>query len=602
MGQIFCQEIYEGVWLWAPETEEERKAAPKFSVDVARKMFIDNFIFFETACVIKTEGDKRKGEAAKIDRPTATDMQVIAGAAAWYNKWLMVIKHRQAKMSTFFVLTTLLRDCMYIAGYQGVLIANSEDTVGQLFDRLIMAYDHLAPECKVPCSQDGKSKSVKYIHFMHGGNITIMTAGGKSIGAGWSVDRAVISEMGEMPLDQQFRLLESFIPAVAKRHSSRVVIETTPGLAGSDLERLWLDTLEGGYEAQFVPCFLRWVDDHTCSDEPYAGFENSLTDDERAMMGKTDGLQLGHLMFMRRLLKSGMPGIASFKAKYPFDEYDGWRGADDPIVDPELIHLQLKNAKQDSDFPINSRSVRIVEPRAHGHGYWIFCDSNKPGAEGDPSALTVVDKVTSRIVAFWDGREEPDIFAYRVVTLGLEYGGRDCILVFEGNSGEAFTAAKMILANLEVKSAPRLYVGRNGRGWWASDKSLARAHGRLMKIMRDEEFFIPFKSGLHQLLHYDGQKKKRMRNSVGQVHHFDVARTLVMAADLIVENYGRTYKMDDDLTIIDADDDVQVFEQNDYSINGMNKIFGINSFRRLRRQGNSVRGSATLSLGVGRNK
>lgn len=602
MGKVFCSEIYEGVELWSPETAEERKAAPKFSIEVARRMFVDNFIFFETACIIKTEGDKAKGIPAKLDLPVATEMQVVAGAAAWFNKWLIVIKHRQAKMSTFFVLTTLLRDCMYIAGYQGILIANSEDTVAQLFDRLIMAYDHLAPECKVPCSQDGKSKSVKYIHFMHGGSITIMTAGGKSIGAGWSVDRAVISEMGEMPIDQQFKLLESFIPAVAKRHHSRVIIETTPGLAGSDLEKLWLDTLEGGYDAQFNPCFLRWIDDHTCIDEVYAGAGNSLSDDDRAMLNKHDGLTIGHLLFMRRLLKSGMPGVASFRAKYPFDPYDGWRGADDPIVDPELIHAQLKLAHQDAEFPVNSRGVRIVSKYVPNHGYWILCDSNKPGAEGDPSALTIVDRMTGQIAAFWDGREEPDMFAFRVVSMGLEYGGRDCILVFEGNSGEAFTAAKMILRNMDVKIAPRLYTGKNGRGWWASDQSLSRAHGRLMKLMRDEEFSIPFKSGLHQLLHYDGQKKKRMRNSMGKLHHFDVARTLVMAADLIVEGYGRNYETHDGVTIIDADDDAFQSGEEDYSINGMNKLFGLDSFRRLRKPGNSVRGSATLSLGVGRRK
>jgi hypothetical protein len=42
---------------------------------------------------------------------------------------------------------------------------------------------------------------------------------------------------------------------------------------------------------------------------------------------------------------------------------------------------------------------------------------------------------------------------------------------------------------------------------------------------------------LHQLLNYDGSRKKRVRGEDGTVHHFDRARTAVMAADILARRH-----------------------------------------------------------------
>ena len=52
-------------------------------------------------------------------------------------------------------------------------------------------------------------------------------------------------------------------------------------------------------------------------------------------------------------------------------------------------------------------------------------------------------------------------------------------------------------------------------------------------MLRQEDLHIRSRGMLHQLLNYDGTRKKRVRGEDGTIHHFDRARTAVMAADIL---------------------------------------------------------------------
>jgi hypothetical protein len=52
-------------------------------------------------------------------------------------------------------------------------------------------------------------------------------------------------------------------------------------------------------------------------------------------------------------------------------------------------------------------------------------------------------------------------------------------------------------------------------------------------MLRDRELELKSKTLLHQLINYDGDRTKRSGNSDGTTHHFDLARTAVMAADIL---------------------------------------------------------------------
>lgn len=485
-------------------------------------MLQDPFIFFSTQCKIKAED-------GQIITPRPTEMQVQAGWEAWFNRWSIIIKHRQAKMSTFFVLSMLLPDCMYIDGYQGLLIANKDDTTEQLFERLLYAYDNLPPEFKVPCSTDGKSKSIKYIRFIHGGGVTIMTAGGPSPASGWSPDRVVVSEAGEMPERHQSTLFRSLVPAINKRKHARFVVETTPGAAGSRIWNLWEEDLAGrSFFTGHV--FLKWTEDPTCVSEVPTNF--CLTSEEEEYKRKHPEMTDGHVMFRRLTMASGFNNRSlEFDSKYPPSEIEGWLSSQNSILDAELIGQKLKLAEPDTKFRVDPELGHyIIRNPVAGKSYLLCADSNKPGKEGDPSAFTIWDKSSGHLVAYFQQREEPDLFAERCIEAAGKYN--NAMIAFEANSAEAFVAARMILSHTPGHK-PSLYLGQRGSGWYASSKSLPRAHGKLLMMLRDDALVIPAKSILLQLLNYSGDKKKRVAGEDGEMHHFDLARTVAIAADLL---------------------------------------------------------------------
>ena len=67
----------------------------------------------------------------------------------------------------------------------------------------------------------------------------------------------------------------------------------------------------------------------------------------------------------------------------------------------------------------------------------------------------------------------------------------------------------------------------------ATNKRLQESEARLVQMLRQEDLSIRSRGMLHQLLNYDGTRKKRIRGEDGTIHHFDRARTAVMAADIL---------------------------------------------------------------------
>ena len=72
----------------------------------------------------------REDESTGYMEPTHTQRKLLK--AYDENRWLMVNKFRQAKITTVSVML-LLRDCMYLSGVKGLLIAERQDTAEDIF-------------------------------------------------------------------------------------------------------------------------------------------------------------------------------------------------------------------------------------------------------------------------------------------------------------------------------------------------------------------------------------------------------------------------------------------------------------------------------------
>ena len=455
----------------------------------------------------------REDESMGYMNPTSTQQLLLDHASK--NRWVLVNKFRQAKITTVSVML-LLRDCMYLNGVKGLLIAERQDTAEDIFERILFSYHRMPADVRMPLAQ-GRKAGTTQIHFCHGGGIKILTAGGRSPAIGRSIDRLVITEFGEAQWQRKAAI--NIFPTLNKRPNARVILESTPGRAGSHHETMWRSSLEG--RGRFRPLFLKWWHDESCRVDA-TGFAPS--EEEKAYHARHPGMSLEHLAFRRLALETEFVGDPRlFSSKYPSDPYDGWLGSSAPVMPSEILKPLLAGALNDP--PMAPSGCREIEPPTEGSKYIITADPAGFGGSGDKSALTVFDALERKEVAFWEDREPPDRFARRLVGVQARYNG--ALLAVESNA----TACIAILKDNGCKKL--LWTNRNHPGWYATSKRIQEAEARLVQMLRQKDIELRSRGLLHQLLNYDGTHKKRVKGIDGATHHFDRARTAIMAADIL---------------------------------------------------------------------
>ena len=456
----------------------------------------------------------RENESTGFLDPTLTQRKVLE--AFDNNRWVMVNKYRQAKISTLSVLHVLLRDCMYLAGVKGLLIAERHDTAEDIFDRIVFAYNNLPEPLKMPLAP-GRKVGATQLHFAHGGNIKILTAGGRAPSVGRSPDRLVITEWGEA--DWQEKAAINIFPSINKRPNARVVVESTPGRAGSHHYTMWESALEG--RSRFHPVFLEWWRDDTCA-SPTHNFKPTPT--ELEYLARHEGMTNDNLAFRRMAINTEFVGDQRlFGAKYPSDPYDGWLGSMAPVIPKDVLDDLLRTGINPP--PISPSGCHELSPPDDRTVYLITADPAGYGASGDPSALIVWDTRTFKDVAFWQGREPPDRFAQRLQRVQERYSGSAGLARLAVESNAQATIA--ILRDMRAKGL--IWTDRNHPGWYATMKRLQKAEARLVQLLRQRDLEIRCKPVLHELLHYDGSDRNKRRDG----HHFDLSRCVIIAADLL---------------------------------------------------------------------
>lgn len=503
---------------------------------------------------------------------TATPTQRQVLDFVHQNAWSDIKKGRQGKTSTAIALGVLLRDCQYLEGMQGVLIADTRETAEMLFERIVYAYEREDESVRMPLAR-GKRPATRHIKFVHGGGVTVLTMGSKAPAVGRSIDRLHISEFGEAQWQEQ--AATNMFPTVAKRPNAMVILEGTPGLAGSHDEKMWRSALLG--RGRFKALFLPWYEEaanrvpgiygeardrlltlsavmpsgadpgsdaDTLAATPFSEMPDDeravvldamLTEEERAYFGSIPGACLLNVLFRRAALDTEFAGDPRlFSAEYPKDPYDGWLGSKHPIMPHDAVKALLARAKPDGAFPVapgGCFEIHAPEPKA---AYLIVGDPAHYGETGDPSALTAwrVQEERMQLVSFWQGREDPGRFAARVAAVQERYStrlalGEPTTIAIESN------AMGCIQALLDAGVDGLFWCERKKPGWFASDQRILRGEGRAVDLLRKGLVEIAAESVLQQIVDYDGSKReKRGRTPDGERHHFDLARTFIIAADV----------------------------------------------------------------------
>ena len=483
---------------------------PHLNMSKVHAMFSTPWAFVSMCQIV------REDESIGYLDPTNIQMKFLQACSD--HRWVITSKFRQAKITTPSVML-LLRDCMYLEGVKGVLIAERQDTAEDIFERILFAYNRLPEDVKVPV-ENGRKPGTTQIHFCHGGGIKVLTAGGRSPAVGRSIDRLLITEFGEAQWQQKAAI--NIFPAVNKRPNARVILESTPGASGSHYETMWRNALDPQGASRFHPVFLEWWLDPSCR-SPVEGF--IPTDEEMAYLKMHKGMTLENLAFRRQGLRTEFVGDPRlFSCKYPSDPYDGWLGKTNPVMPIDVLRARQEDCiAPPTNAPHGSWEMEHPRP---GRKYLVCVDPAGFGSSGDYSALTVWDTEERREVAVWEGREDPGTFARRLLVVQRRYNGT-AMLAVESN-------AAACIATLKDRGTKNLlWTDRNHPGWYATDKRIQEAEARLVRMLRENDITIRSRTLLHQLLDYDGSRRERRGDGEGNTKHFDLARTAVMAGDIL---------------------------------------------------------------------
>jgi hypothetical protein len=426
--------------------------------------------------------------------------------------WTYTVKPRQSKTSTA-IQPDFLANVMLRKGQRGIVIAEKEATALELFRRLVVAHRNLPAPFHTHMPTKRVTGSVIEWAEGHDSYASVVTGGSDSPAIGHSPDYLHITEYGEMSNYDTFN--PAVFPAVTNRPNSRLRIETTPGPYGSAAHRMWLNALNGeGYFAapRGRARFLEWWIDPSYMRDPGVGFVRTL--EEHRLAEKLVGITDAHLKFRRLELDTAYHGdVRLFDSKYPPGPRDGWILHGTPAIPIDAVEY-LQSLPGVTSVPEGEE--RIYEgpeeggwqDRRVGAPYIITADPAGFGDNGDPSALIVWNGWDWREVAHWSGREDPNLFADRIMRLQRLY---DCDVLVEANKGECCAA-------LRSRGCPRLVWDNGQPGWFSTDVKKAQTVTDFVDMLRRREVGIRSQQILDQIAGWDGKTRKRTGG-----HHWDRA-------------------------------------------------------------------------------
>ncbi len=512
----------QGMNLWVPEHET---ASP----ELIRAVFTNPELFFSMCTII--------GMDSQVQKMRLTPTQRAVLYHAFKHRLIWVDKYRQAKMTTFFDMLLLML-CMLCEGVVGGLLAQTEDTHREHMRRIAFAYTHLwnDPATRPLCTPLKKGTSASYsgIEFEHGGGIYPVTAGSESPGVGRSFDLMLRTEDCEVPDQQYLRLKQKLMPTINRRPNSRIWVESTPGRANSPMHRSWLNALNG--LGRYKAVFLKWWTDPSCSVRTTLT-EEGYTEEEKAVAARMPGITPGHIAWRRDEIIDECDGdVSIFNAKYPASPLDGWQSKARAVLDQEALGDMLVDATADQQIKYDNalRLHVITEPNPR-RSYLICVDPADFGQEGDNSAATIYDLHSWEEVAFLDLRVQPDDL-YRMLKRIAPYYNKAKVRI-ESNCSAVIGMAENDV-NSDADDALDLDYAENGNpGWRATSNSIQRAEAAFNTLAKTGDIKLRAKSTIMQTMNFDGKaRNRRVKQANGETSHFDRARTVIMAADFMVNN------------------------------------------------------------------
>ena len=438
---------------------------------------------------------------------------------------LIVLKARQQGIST--LIQALYFWILYLLGHQKALtMGHKTDASNNLFDMYKRYYDELPKELQRKLLRSNEKK-VEYAKTRSENKID--TAGAGEIGRSDTLQLLHLTEVAFYPDPET-----TFVGLMQGATEARIhVIESTAD-GYNEFHQLWESAEKG--ENNYTPIFLSWLDfpdyidgakrldqikdlDEDEKDKLIKDLGNPRYNDykdEEQMLMKDYGATLDQIQWRRYMISSPAINwnINKFHQEYPRDAIEAFIASGSMVFDKNKVQANFLSSmspikRGDLVYKYNNeREIAGVEFVENSRGFisiWTEpeeidgvyrfaggVDVAEGLAQGDYSAIRVIDRVSSEVHLTWHGHIDPDLLAEEIHKIWL-YLNKDCYFAIEKNNHGQHTVPRTFDLGVSLyskESFSKGYEQRNGQdfGHVTSSKTKKRLVDIMVEWIREDLF------------------------------------------------------------------------------------------------------------------
>jgi len=372
----------------------------------------------------------------------------------------IVLKARQMGMTTWvagrFLLKTITRP-----GTLTLQVAHTQESAEEILRIVHRMVEHLPAGLRTGVLRTGKANVRQIVFPEIDSEYRVESAADPNAGRGMTVQNLHCSEVSRWA-GNAGETLAGLKAGLAP--GGELVLESTPNGAGGCFYEEWRRAEEIGLVRHFFPW---WLEAGYRTEE--AVTKESLSEQERELVVRAglDGRQIGY----RRQMLASLRGLA--RQEMVEDAESCFRETGEMYFDREAVEQRLMEAPEPVTREENGR-LEVWLPYQAGREYVVAVDPAGGGAEGDYSAMEVVDVETGMQCAEYAAHVDSTELALQAAILAERYG-RATVVVERNNHGSGVLALLRDHVRYE-----RVYRGRDGQpGWLTSSVSRTQMLARL---------------------------------------------------------------------------------------------------------------------------
>lgn len=414
---------------------------------------------------------------------------------------IIVLKSRQLGFSTMFQ-AYLLWQTIFNPYSGSLTVAHDDKSSKNLFNKIEFAYEHL-PRWLYDDLEKLKNTAVRGSKLAFGSDkrtgvelesqFHVDTAGNKNIGRSMTFQRVHLSEVAFWE-DIEMKMY-GLLQALGKRAGTEAFLESTANGMGNYHHRLWERANSG--ESLWVPFFVGWTEDPDCSMPCPEGVH--WTKDERELKARFK-LTNDQMWWRRITIEDECGGDEElFRQEYPIEPDEAFIVSGNPYFGPKVIERTMKiteqpkkwgriemlngapamiGSKQDgvetSASFVDDGTTHLIPgtptPNHRNAPWWVWRDpvpghpyaigADVAGGTGkDFSTAHILDLHTEEYVATYQGKCDPDEFAYQLMWMGFTY---NTALIAPEKNGEGRATVLKLQKDLGY---PRLFFHQTAEDW-----------------------------------------------------------------------------------------------------------------------------------------